>query len=75
MLVLSGANIAAAYRLIADLLQGEGIRDPGDLLLTGGAIWLTNVIIFAFWYWMFDRGGPVARASTRGPTPTSCSPR
>jgi hypothetical protein len=62
MLVLSGANIAAAARLVNDLLRGEGLHDAGDLILTGGAIWLTNVIIFALWYWMFDRGGPVARA-------------
>jgi uncharacterized membrane protein len=32
------------------------------LLLTGGVIWLTNVIAFSLWYWEFDRGGPVARA-------------
>jgi hypothetical protein len=24
-------------------------------------IWLTNVIVFALWYWELDRGGPVAR--------------
>jgi uncharacterized membrane protein len=28
----------------------------------GGAIWITNVIIFALWYWELDRGGPVARS-------------
>jgi len=32
------------------------------LLLTGGAIWLTNVIAFGVWYWELDRGGPAARA-------------
>jgi hypothetical protein len=32
------------------------------LLLGGGAIWLTNVIVFALWYWDLDRRGPVARA-------------
>jgi uncharacterized membrane protein len=31
--------------------------------VTGGAIWLTNIIVFALWYWEFDRGGPVARAN------------
>jgi len=62
LVVLSGANIAAGARLVIDLVQSQGLHDPTDLLLTGGAIWLTNVIIFAFWYWMFDRGGPVARA-------------
>ncbi|MFI5053381.1 MAG: DUF1345 domain-containing protein [Acidimicrobiia bacterium] len=60
--VMSAANIASATRLVVDLLNGEGLRDPGQLLLTGGAIWLTNVIVFALWYWEFDRGGPVARA-------------
>jgi hypothetical protein len=62
MLVLSGANIAAGTRLVIDLLRSEGLHDAGDLIVTGGAIWLTNVIIFALWYWIFDRGGPVARA-------------
>ena len=28
----------------------------------GAAIWATNVIAFALWYWEFDRGGPVHRA-------------
>jgi hypothetical protein len=55
------ANGVAAGRLIRDLLEGEGIRKPGVLLLTGGAIWLTNVIVFALVFWMFDRGGAAAR--------------
>ena len=59
--IMSLANMASAARLILDLIRGEGIHDAGDLLLAGGAIWLTNVIVFALWYWMFDRGGPVAR--------------
>jgi uncharacterized membrane protein len=59
--IMSLANIASAARLILDLIRGQGIHDPGDLLLAGGSIWLTNVIVFALWYWMFDRGGPVAR--------------
>ncbi len=60
--VITMANIASGVRLVADLLNGTGIRDAQQLLLTGGAIWLTNVIIFGLWYWEFDRGGPVARA-------------
>jgi hypothetical protein len=59
---MSAANVASGVRLIADLLRGQGIHDPTELLLTGGAIWLTNVTVFALWYWEFDRGGPVARA-------------
>jgi uncharacterized membrane protein len=43
--------------------------DAVSLLLNGGAIWLTNVIVFALWYWEFDRGGPAARAAARKPHP------
>jgi uncharacterized membrane protein len=60
--LMSAANMASGTRLVVDLVRGEGIRDAGELLLAGGAIWLTNVIVFSLWYWEFDRGGPVARA-------------
>ena len=60
--VLSIATAASAVRLILDLVAAKGIRDPTELLLTGAAIWLTNMIVFALWYWEFDRGGPAARA-------------
>jgi uncharacterized membrane protein len=60
--VMSVGNAASAARLIIDLVNGEGIKSADTLLLTGGAIWVTNMIIFAVWYWEFDRGGPGARA-------------
>ncbi len=50
-------------RLVTGLVQGTEGSTARPLLVTGGAIWLTNVIIFALWYWEFDRGGPVARAN------------
>ena len=34
-----------------------------NLLGRGAALWLTNVIVFSLWFWEYDRGGPVARAS------------
>src|SRR5207249_74237 len=46
-----------------------GREEPAPLLASGGAIWLTNVIAFALWYWEFDRGGPVARARARRELP------
>ena len=60
--VLTLANITSAARLVAGLINGTEGADAAPLLLVGGAIWLTNVIVFALWYWEFDRGGPVARA-------------
>ena len=34
---------------------------PLQLLRSGGFLWLTNVIVFALWYWRLDGGGPVLR--------------
>ena len=65
---ISVANGYSAYRLIDQLLRG-GVTDATRLLLTGGAIWLTNVIAFSLWYWEFDRGGPAARALAMQPYP------
>ncbi|MDX6345224.1 MAG: hypothetical protein QOF84_14 [Streptomyces sp.] len=60
--VISLANGWAAVRLVVGLVNGTEGTDAGPLLLTGGGIWLTNVIVFALWYWEWDRGGPMARA-------------
>jgi len=72
---ISIANMASGARLVIDLVNGEGIRDPAHLLLTGGSIWLTNVIAFSLWYWEFDRGGPVARAVAPGAAPDFLFPQ
>lgn len=60
--VLTVANLAVGTRMVVDLARGRGLDDPAVLLLTGAAIWLTNVIVFALWYWELDRGGPAGRA-------------
>jgi hypothetical protein len=60
--IISLANGWSAARLIDRLLNGTASKDPATLLATGAAIWLTNIVVFALWYWEFDRGGPVARA-------------
>jgi uncharacterized membrane protein len=61
--LISLANAWSVVRLLVVLVQGGAAgNNPTSLLITGGAIWLTNVVAFALWYWEFDRGGPVARA-------------
>jgi len=65
--VLSLANAFSVARLAVGLVHGTEGENAGPLLITGGAIWLTNVIVFALWYWEFDRGGPVARANATYP--------
>ncbi|HVA60336.1 MAG TPA: hypothetical protein VNG13_07340 [Mycobacteriales bacterium] len=60
------ANAVSASLLIHNILTGHhGSDNATSLLGTGAAIYLTNIVAFALWYWEFDRGGPVARATAR----------
>ena len=62
------ANAASLY-LLAHFLLHKHISNGRPLILAGIAIWLTNVLIFALWYWELDRGGPANRL--RHPDPTT----
>lgn len=73
--VITVANAWSAARLVDALLQGRATQDPTSLLLTGGSIWLTNVVAFALWYWEMDRGGPAARAHAARPHPDFLFPQ
>jgi uncharacterized membrane protein len=59
--ILFAANAGSGAALVVDLLSGTASDRPSVLLGTGGAIYATNVVVFALWYWELDRGGPVAR--------------
>ncbi|HXE55973.1 MAG TPA: hypothetical protein VN541_23305 [Tepidisphaeraceae bacterium] len=39
---------------------------PVTLLRSAAALWVTNVLVFALWYWRLDGGGPHLRYSTHG---------
>jgi hypothetical protein len=39
---------------------------PAALLLSASALWLTNILVFALWYWRLDSGGPHGRESRAG---------
>jgi hypothetical protein len=60
--LLSVANAWSAVRLVEGLINGTLGSSAGPLLGSGAVIWLTNVIVFSWWYWELDRGGPAARA-------------
>ena len=36
-----------------------------QMLRSAGALWLSNVLVFALWYWRLDGGGPQARDARR----------
>ena len=38
---------------------------PLALLRSGAELWLTNVLVFAVWYWRLDGGGPTKRQQRR----------
>jgi hypothetical protein len=40
-------------------------ESPLQLLLSGALLWLTNVIVFALWYWRLDGGGPTIRQEVK----------
>lgn len=75
VVVASIATATSAGRLANALLHGHGSNDAPSLLTNGAAIWLTNVIVFALWYWELDRGGPAARAHNRQPHPDFLFPQ
>ena len=72
---LTVTNITAAARLVRGMVKGTEGTDPTKLLLTGASIWLANVIVFALWYWEFDRGGPGDRAAAVDPHPDFVFPQ
>jgi len=47
------------YLLIAALPSHR--ESPQTLLLSAAALWITNILVFASWYWRLDAGGPRAR--------------
>ena len=73
--VASLANAYSATRLVIGLVDGSlgGTAEP--LLSTGAAIYLTNIIIFALWFWELDRGGPASRAAATHTDPDFLFPQ
>jgi len=53
------ALIASLFLLVRALPAHR--ESPLQLLRSGGLLWLTNVIVFALWYWRLDGGGPTLR--------------
>jgi uncharacterized membrane protein len=62
------ANIFSLAALTHFLLHHE-VSDGRGLIGAGVLIWLTNLLIFALWYWEMDRGGPGRRAAGRDGPP------
>ena len=46
---------------LASLLHLVGSRSAPELLKSAAILWVTNVLVFALWYWRLDAGGPHER--------------
>jgi hypothetical protein len=59
--LVSATTLISLVLLAHFLLQGS--KAGGEpLLLAGGVLWVTNVLVFGIWFWELDRGGPDRRA-------------
>lgn len=58
--LVSLTNAVSVALLIKYLVDG-GDADGQALLVSGGLLWVNNVLLFAVWYWELDRGGAVER--------------
>jgi uncharacterized membrane protein len=67
--VASAGNVYSVVRLVMDIVGRHDTGSAADLLMTGGGIYLINVLTFAVWFWELDRGGPAERAAGNDPYP------
>jgi len=66
--IANGVITVALVASLIFLIQGlpERRESPKDLLRSAGLLWLTNILVFALWYWKLDAGGPLERDRRRG---------
>lgn len=57
--IMTVALIASVILLVRLLPSHK--EDPIRLLCSGAELWVTNVLVFAVWYWRLDGGGPTRR--------------
>lgn len=57
--VITLALIISVGLLIAALPAHR--ESPTELLISAAGLWITNILVFALWYWRLDAGGPHGR--------------
>ncbi len=62
--ILTIAMIWSLGLLVAAIPKHE--IDPKVLLRSAVALWVTNILVFALWYWRLDAGGPHEREKVPG---------
>ncbi|HTS58257.1 MAG TPA: hypothetical protein VMH03_11955 [Terriglobales bacterium] len=62
--VITVAMIASLILLVRGIPRH--LETPQALLRSAGALWVTNILVFALWYWKLDAGGPLQREQPNG---------
>jgi uncharacterized membrane protein len=73
--VVNIANVVSLFALVRALLTHGKDLTGEQLVFAAASIWVTNVIIFALWYWELDRGGPDMRMRSDHPKPDFLFPQ
>jgi uncharacterized membrane protein len=60
--LISLANGWSSIELIKGLIDGTNGDNASLLISRGASVYVTNIIVFALWYWEWDGGGAVSRA-------------
>jgi hypothetical protein len=60
MIAIVTADMTWSLCLLVAALP-EHRETPLTLLRSASALWITNILVFASWYWRLDAGGPHAR--------------
>ena len=71
------ANVVSLGELVHELLAANAHSAPGgrDLIYASVPVWVTNVLVFALWYWELDRVGPWPGSGSNVASPISSSRR
>ena len=56
--IVTADMIWSLYRLVAAIPLHK--ESPIEMLRSAAALWITNILVFASWYWRLDVGGPAS---------------
>lgn len=62
--VLTAGLIISVILLVGAL--PTHMETPLQLLVSAASLWITNILVFALWYWRLDAGGPNQRDKLAG---------
>jgi hypothetical protein len=69
LLTFAGLALITVAMIASLIFLIQGIPShreaPKALLRSALALWITNILVFALWYWKLDAGGPLGRDHTR----------